>query len=115
MGDLSASIFALIEALRQHFSGRLWYTMAMPDKIALITGSSSGFRAADLKPDLAKAGFRVVATMRDLGRRERLDQAARAANVADRIDVRALDVTQFDGPGGIRGRPWSAIMRGWMC
>src|SRR5271169_5200982 len=70
--------------------------MAMPDKIALITGSSSGFGLLT-SIELAKAGFRVVATMRDPGRRERLDQATAAAKVADRIDVRALDVTQFDG------------------
>jgi len=73
--------------------------MAMPDKIALITGSSSGFGLLT-SIELAKAGFRVVATMRDPGRRERLDQAAAAAGVADRIDVRALDVTCFDGLEG---------------
>jgi NAD(P)-dependent dehydrogenase (short-subunit alcohol dehydrogenase family) len=66
----------------------------MPDKIALITGSSSGFGLLT-SIELAKAGFRVVATMRDLGRRERLDQAAAAAGVAAQLDVRALDVTNF--------------------
>jgi len=71
----------------------------MPDKIAVITGSSSGFGLLT-SIELAKAGFRVVATMRDPGRRERLDQATAAASVADRIDVRALDVTQFDGLAG---------------
>jgi NAD(P)-dependent dehydrogenase (short-subunit alcohol dehydrogenase family) len=69
--------------------------MAMPDKIALITGSSSGFGLLT-SIELAKAGFRVVATMRDPARRERLDQAAAAASVGERIDVRALDVTRFD-------------------
>ena len=73
--------------------------MTMPDKIALITGSSSGFGLLT-SIELAKAGFRVVATMRDLARRERLDQAAESASVADRIDVRALDVTRFDGLAG---------------
>src|ERR1017187_1858690 len=56
----------------------------MPDKIALITGSSSGFGLLT-SIELAKAGFRVVATMRDLGRRERLDQAA--TGVAALLDV----------------------------
>src|ERR1017187_10359091 len=65
----------------------------MPDKIALITGSSSGFGLLT-SIELAKAGFRVAATMRDLGRRERLDQAA--TGVAALLDVRALDVTNFD-------------------
>ncbi|MGD0567525.1 MAG: SDR family oxidoreductase [Candidatus Sulfotelmatobacter sp.] len=67
----------------------------MPDKIALITGSSSGFGLLT-SIELAKTGFRVVATMRDLGRRDRLDQAATAAGVAGQVDIRALDVTDFD-------------------
>ncbi len=66
----------------------------MAEKIALMTGSSSGFGLLT-SIELARAGFRVVASMRDLGRREKLDQAAVAAGVAERIDVRALDVTQF--------------------
>src|SRR5271166_1606551 len=69
--------------------------MAMPEKIVVMTGASSGFGLL-ASIELAKAGFRVVATMRDLGRRERLDQAATAAGVAAMIDVRALDVTAFD-------------------
>ncbi len=60
-----------------------------------MTGSSSGFGLL-ASIELAKAGFRVVATMRDLGRREPLVQSATAAGVTDKIDVRALDVTQFD-------------------
>src|ERR1700688_2221870 len=71
----------------------------MPDKIALITGSSSGFGLLT-SIELAKAGFRVVATMRDLGRRERLEQAAAAAGVAPQLDIRALDVTDFDQLSG---------------
>ncbi len=71
----------------------------MPDKIALITGASSGFGLLT-SIELAKVGFRVVATMRDLGRRERLDQAASAAGVAARLDFRALDVTNFDAIPG---------------
>ena len=67
----------------------------MPDKIAVITGSSSGFGLLT-SIELAKAGFRVVATMRDLGRRNRLDQGAAAAGVAGQLDIRALDVTNFD-------------------
>jgi NAD(P)-dependent dehydrogenase (short-subunit alcohol dehydrogenase family) len=67
----------------------------MADKIALITGSSSGFGLLT-SIELAKAGFRVVASMRDLGRRGGLDQAATAAGVAAQLDIRALDVTGFD-------------------
>jgi NAD(P)-dependent dehydrogenase (short-subunit alcohol dehydrogenase family) len=67
----------------------------MPDKIALITGASSGFGLLT-SIELAKAGFRVVATMRDLSRRSRLDDAATAAGVAALLDIRALDVTSFE-------------------
>jgi NAD(P)-dependent dehydrogenase (short-subunit alcohol dehydrogenase family) len=67
----------------------------VPEKIALVTGSSSGIGLLTTV-ELARAGFRVVASMRDLGRRERLDEAAAAAGVTDRVDVRRLDVTEFD-------------------
>ncbi len=67
----------------------------MPEKIALVTGASSGFGLLT-SIELAKAGFRVVATMRDLGRRDRLDQAAAAAGVGAKLDVREFDVTKFD-------------------
>jgi NAD(P)-dependent dehydrogenase (short-subunit alcohol dehydrogenase family) len=67
----------------------------MPEKVALVTGASSGFGLLT-SIELAKSGFRVVATMRDLGRRELLDQAVAASGVAARIDVRALDVTRFE-------------------
>jgi NAD(P)-dependent dehydrogenase (short-subunit alcohol dehydrogenase family) len=67
----------------------------MPETIAVITGASSGFGLLT-SVELAKAGFRVVATMRDLGRLEKLDQAAAAAGIAGLIDVRKLDVTQLD-------------------
>jgi NAD(P)-dependent dehydrogenase (short-subunit alcohol dehydrogenase family) len=67
----------------------------MADKVAVITGSSSGFGLLT-SIELAKAGFQVVATMRNLGRRGDLDQAAKAAGVEAKIDVRTLDVTAFD-------------------
>lgn len=67
----------------------------MPEKIALVTGASSGIGLLT-SVELAKAGFRVVASMRDLARREALDQAAAASGVVAKIDVRVLDVTKFD-------------------
>ena len=67
----------------------------MPEKVALITGASSGFGLLT-SIELAKVGFRVVASMRDLGRRDKLDQTVAAAGVGSKIDVRALDVTRFD-------------------
>jgi len=67
----------------------------MPDKIAVITGASSGFGLLTTM-ELAKSGFRVVASMRDLGRRGKLDEAGAAAGVVANIDVRRLDVTEFN-------------------
>ena len=70
------------------------YTIAMSEKLALITGASSGFGLLT-SIEMAKAGFQVVATMRDLSRRAKLDEAASAAGVGARIDIRELDVTHF--------------------
>jgi NAD(P)-dependent dehydrogenase (short-subunit alcohol dehydrogenase family) len=64
----------------------------MPGKIALITGCSSGFGLLT-SVEMAKAGFRVIATMRDLARKTKLDQAAADAGVSDEIDIRRLDIT----------------------
>jgi len=72
----------------------------MPDKIAVITGTSSGFGLLTAI-EMASDGFRVVATMRDLVRRDRLDQAAKDAGVTQKIDVRRADVTEFDSLPGL--------------
>jgi NAD(P)-dependent dehydrogenase (short-subunit alcohol dehydrogenase family) len=66
-------------------------------KTVLITGASSGFGLLT-SVTLAKRGWRVLATMRDLSRREKLDAAAKEAGVMERIEVQALDVTN---PGQI--------------
>lgn len=66
----------------------------MSEKIAVITGSSSGFGLLTAV-ELAKAGYKVVASMRDLGRRGKLDQAAASLGVGANIDVRRLDVTEI--------------------
>jgi NAD(P)-dependent dehydrogenase (short-subunit alcohol dehydrogenase family) len=62
------------------------------ERTALITGASSGFGLLTTVT-LARRGWRVIATMRDLARRERLETAAREAGVLDRIEFLALDVT----------------------
>jgi NAD(P)-dependent dehydrogenase (short-subunit alcohol dehydrogenase family) len=67
----------------------------MSTKIAVITGSSSGIGLLTAV-ELAKSGFQVIATMRDLARREKLEQAASTAGVRPYIDIRRLDVTEFD-------------------
>jgi NAD(P)-dependent dehydrogenase (short-subunit alcohol dehydrogenase family) len=63
----------------------------MTDKaVALVTGASSGFGLlASL--ELARRGLRVFASMRDLGRAERLREAAKASGVT--VETVALDVT----------------------
>lgn len=89
----------------------------MPEKIAVITRASSGFGLLT-SVEMAKAGFRVVATMRNLGRHEALDQAAAASKVTGQIDVRQLDVTNFDIlPGFVHTLVrdcWCATMEGSM-
>ena len=63
--------------------------------MALITGSSSGIGLLTAV-ELARGGYRVVATMRDLARRTRLAEAAQRVGVPDKLDVRRLDVTETD-------------------
>jgi len=67
----------------------------MADKIAVITGTSSGIGLLSAI-ELAGRGYRVVASMRDLGRRERLDQASEKAGISRFLDIRRLDVTDFE-------------------
>lgn len=67
----------------------------MTERVALITGSSSGFGLLTAL-ELGSRKYRVVATMRDLARRGKLDEAAKDAGVADRIDVRCLDIARTD-------------------
>jgi len=62
------------------------------ERTALITGCSSGFGLLTAVT-LAQRGWRVIATMRDLSRSEKLKIAARAAGVLERIEILQLDVT----------------------
>ena len=58
--------------------------------LVLITGTSSGI-GLSTAIECAATGFRVIATMRNLDRREALDEAARARGVS--VSVEQLDVT----------------------
>jgi len=62
------------------------------EKIALITGTSSGFGML-AAVELARRGYRVIATMRDPGKAGGLREHAERAGAAERIEVRQLDVT----------------------
>ena len=71
------------------------------EKIAVVTGSSSGIGLLTTV-ELARNGYRVVATMRDLGRSGKLEEAAQKAGVRDRLDLRRVDITEFDSlPGAV--------------
>lgn len=61
-------------------------------KIAVITGASSGFGLLTAV-ELSAAGYRIVATMRNLERRHLLDDALRARNAHANVDIRQLDIT----------------------
>ncbi|MGW4163434.1 SDR family NAD(P)-dependent oxidoreductase [Streptomyces sp. NPDC004788] len=61
------------------------------EKTVLITGTSSGIGLA-AAIGAARAGWTTVATMRDTGRSEALRKAAVENGVADRIQVKRLDV-----------------------
>ena len=58
----------------------------------LITGTSSGF-GLHTAIELARRGWRVFATMRNLDKRTPLDEAAAEAGVAQRLELMRLDVT----------------------
>lgn len=62
-------------------------------RTVLITGTSSGFGLA-ASVELARRGWRVLATMRNLSKREPLERAAAEAGVAERIALSRLDVTE---------------------
>ena len=61
----------------------------------LITGTSTGFGLVTTV-ELAKRGWRVFATMRNLDKRGRLDQALKAAGVEANVDLGQLDVTSLE-------------------
>lgn len=62
-------------------------------KTVLITGCSTGLGVA-LTVQAAKADYLVIATMRNLAKRDTLDAALAEAGVT--ADIRALDVTNLD-------------------
>ena len=61
-------------------------------KNAIVTGSSSGFGKL-IAIQLARSGFNVIATMRDLQKADSLLELAKAAKLNEFIHVYPLDVT----------------------
>ena len=66
----------------------------------LITGTSSGFGFA-ATIELARRGWRVAATMRNLSKADALRQALASEGLSDRVTMERLDVAD---PGTIRDR-----------
>jgi NAD(P)-dependent dehydrogenase (short-subunit alcohol dehydrogenase family) len=64
-------------------------------RTVLITGTSSGFGLL-ATVELAKRGWRVFATMRDLTRKGPLDAATEKAGVSGNVEILRLDVTKPD-------------------
>lgn len=64
----------------------------MGKKIAVITGSNSGFGLLTTL-ELAQIGFTVIATMRDPDKKEKLITQAKGLGVEPFIHIHALDVT----------------------
>ncbi|UTE74914.1 oxidoreductase [Rossellomorea marisflavi] len=64
----------------------------MNHKVAIVTGSNSGFGLLTTV-ELAKSGFRVIATMRNTAKKEELLKRASSLQVEDRIVIQELDVT----------------------
>ncbi|MBM7583861.1 short-subunit dehydrogenase [Bacillus pakistanensis] len=64
----------------------------MDQKIAVITGSSSGFGLLT-SLEFARKGFKVIATMRNLEKSKELEQLAKKENLHHALNIHALDVT----------------------
>ncbi|MGA5129850.1 SDR family NAD(P)-dependent oxidoreductase [Streptomyces olivoreticuli] len=67
----------------------------MTDRTVLITGTSSGIGLA-AAVGAARAGWKVVATMRDPRKADALLKAAAEAGVSDAVQVERLDVTDAE-------------------
>ncbi len=61
----------------------------------LITGTSSGI-GMETAVAAAATGWRVIATMRDLGRSDRLRAATAAAGVDQLVDIRHMDIVDAE-------------------
>jgi NAD(P)-dependent dehydrogenase (short-subunit alcohol dehydrogenase family) len=76
------------------------FIIAMSNRVAVITGASSGFGMLTAV-EMAAKGYRVVATMRNLERRTLLEGALRSRNVSIPVDIRQLDITDSAAIPGV--------------
>ncbi|WP_251551824.1 oxidoreductase [Neobacillus muris] len=73
----------------------------MGRSIAIVTGSSSGFGLLTVL-ELAKAGFQVAATMRDIQKAVPLIEHAKKLNIETSIIIHELDVTREESVKELR-------------
>ncbi|CRK84974.1 SDR family oxidoreductase [Neobacillus massiliamazoniensis] len=73
----------------------------MSNKIAIVTGSSSGFGLLAVI-ELALKGFTVMATMRDTNKAKRLLELATEKGVIESIQIHQLDVTSTESINELR-------------
>jgi NAD(P)-dependent dehydrogenase (short-subunit alcohol dehydrogenase family) len=78
----------------------------MDNQIAVVTGSSSGFGLLT-SLELAKSGFHVIATMRDVNKSINLMDQAKTLGVEKRIQIVELDVSSHDSINN-----WKSYMEG---
>ncbi|RXZ84344.1 SDR family oxidoreductase [Paenibacillaceae bacterium] len=71
-------------------------------RVALITGASSGFGLVTAIA-MAEEGYRVIATMRDPRKRDKLLAAALQAGVEESVSVSRLDVTDHENVSNLVG------------
>lgn len=70
-------------------------TVSRNFRTALVTGASSGFGRL-ISLELARSGFHVIATIRDISKTDTLIKAAQEQGVENSIEVVRLDVTHDD-------------------
>lgn len=70
----------------------------MNPKIAIVTGSSSGFGLLTVI-ELALKGFTVIATMRDVNKATSLLEMAQKEQIQEKIQIHALDVSPSESIG----------------
>lgn len=82
----------------------------MDRPVAFITGTSSGI-GLETAIALAQQHFDVIATMRDLTKKEELLQRAKQLGLVKQIEVRELDVTNVEAAVELAKQIWTQYKR----
>jgi len=90
-----------MESIRRSLAiSGIWRRTVRSQKVAVITGTSSGI-GLQTAVEFAGNGYLVVATMREMQRSTRLEEAAQKAGVREKLDFRRLEVTDFTSIPGV--------------